>query len=79
MSIWYKPLTLADLLARYKIKTIHDVLGIKITELGEDYLRGTMPVDSRTHQPLGIMHGELPACWPRHWAVWVRTFVWILH
>ena len=27
------------------------------TELGPDYLRGTMPVDARTHQPYGLLHG----------------------
>ena len=32
-------------------------LGIVFTELGRDYLRGTMPVDARTHQPYGLLHG----------------------
>ncbi len=32
-------------------------LGITITEQGEDFLRGTMPVDRRTHQPFGLLHG----------------------
>ncbi len=32
-------------------------LGIEFTEIGEDYLRGTMPVDERTHQPFGVLHG----------------------
>lgn len=32
-------------------------LGIVITEQGEDFLRGTMPVDSRTKQPFGLLHG----------------------
>ncbi|TKR31110.1 hotdog fold thioesterase [Luteimonas gilva] len=32
-------------------------LGIRFTELGADYLRGTMPVDARTHQPYGLLHG----------------------
>ncbi|MCB1569180.1 MAG: hotdog fold thioesterase [Xanthomonadales bacterium] len=34
-----------------------DHLGIVFTELGEDYLCGTMPVDRRTHQPYGLLHG----------------------
>lgn len=37
--------------------TIHDALGIIITEKGDDFLAGTMPVDSRTVQPMGILHG----------------------
>jgi 1,4-dihydroxy-2-naphthoyl-CoA hydrolase len=32
-------------------------LGIEFTDLGEDYLTGKMPVDHRTHQPLGLLHG----------------------
>lgn len=32
-------------------------LGIEVTEIGADYIVGTMPVDHRTHQPLGILHG----------------------
>jgi 1,4-dihydroxy-2-naphthoyl-CoA hydrolase len=32
-------------------------LGITFTEIGEDFLKGTMPVDSRTVQPMGILHG----------------------
>ncbi|MFT4737278.1 MAG: 1,4-dihydroxy-2-naphthoyl-CoA hydrolase [Paraglaciecola sp.] len=34
-----------------------DHLGIKYTEIGKDYLVGTMPVDQRTKQPLGLLHG----------------------
>jgi 1,4-dihydroxy-2-naphthoyl-CoA hydrolase len=32
-------------------------LGFRITEIGEDYLRGTLPVDQRTKQPYGRLHG----------------------
>lgn len=32
-------------------------LGIVLTEIGSDYVRGTMPVDGRTHQPDGLLHG----------------------
>lgn len=32
-------------------------LGIEFTEIGEDYLEATMPVDHRTIQPMGILHG----------------------
>jgi 1,4-dihydroxy-2-naphthoyl-CoA hydrolase len=34
-------------------------LGIEITEIGSDYICGTMPVDQRTHQPFGILHGGM--------------------
>ena len=32
-------------------------LGIEFTELGADYVRATMPVDARTRQPYGLLHG----------------------
>ncbi|MBD2768652.1 hotdog fold thioesterase [Hymenobacter sp. BT664] len=37
--------------------TLVDALGIEITEVTADYLEGRMPVDGRTHQPAGLLHG----------------------
>jgi len=37
--------------------TIVEHLGIKITEVGDDYITGTMPADARTFQPYGVVHG----------------------
>lgn len=37
--------------------TLVSHLGIEITTLGNDFLRGTMPVDERTRQPYGLLHG----------------------
>ncbi|MFY2763951.1 hotdog fold thioesterase [Arenimonas sp. MALMAid1274] len=37
--------------------TAAESLGIRITEQGPDFLRGTMPVDARTKQPFGLLHG----------------------
>lgn len=37
--------------------TMLEVLDIKVTGIGEDYLEATMPVDHRTHQVYGILHG----------------------
>ena len=37
--------------------TAMEPLGIVFTELGPDFLRGTMPVDDRTRQPYGLLHG----------------------
>ena len=37
--------------------TAMEPLGIVFTELGADHLRGTMPVDARTRQPYGLLHG----------------------
>lgn len=38
-----------------------EYIGITITELGEDFIRGTMPVDHRTQQPMGLLHGGASA------------------
>ncbi|WP_375418989.1 hotdog fold thioesterase [uncultured Hymenobacter sp.] len=37
--------------------TLADALGIELTALTADYLEGRMPVDGRTHQPMGLLHG----------------------
>ena len=37
--------------------TLADALGIEITTVADDYLEGRMPVDGRTHQPMGLLHG----------------------
>ena len=42
---------------RNSARTALAALGIVITEQGEDFLRGTMPVDERTLQPFGLLHG----------------------
>jgi len=55
-ALFRSGVTLADLNAMSK-NTAMEPLGIEFTELGTDYLRGTMPVDARTHQPYGLLHG----------------------
>jgi uncharacterized protein (TIGR00369 family) len=50
------PTTIADLNALSE-GTAMQPLGIVFTEIGPDYLRGTMPVDARTRQPYGLLHG----------------------
>ncbi|AMM51977.1 thioesterase [Rufibacter sp. DG15C] len=37
--------------------TMGEHIGIEYTEIGDDYLVGKMPVDHRTHQPMGLLHG----------------------
>ncbi len=37
--------------------TLAEHLGIRVTEIGPDYVRATMPVNPHTHQPQGILHG----------------------
>ncbi len=54
--IWFKSFTPAMLNDRPK-NHIGALLGIEFTEVGDDFLCATMPVDERTHQPAGILHG----------------------
>jgi 1,4-dihydroxy-2-naphthoyl-CoA hydrolase len=42
-------------------KTLADHLGIEITEYGDGYIKGKMPVDYRTRQPFGLLHGGASA------------------
>jgi 1,4-dihydroxy-2-naphthoyl-CoA hydrolase len=54
-SIWFHRPTLAQLNAL--APTLDRHLGIEYIEVGDDYLKATMPVDHRTHQPMGLLHG----------------------
>ncbi|MGH8152451.1 MAG: hotdog fold thioesterase [Rhodanobacteraceae bacterium] len=56
MPIWKQSVDLATANA-WSRGTLMQALDIRITEIGDDYLRGTMPVDDRTRQPYGILHG----------------------
>jgi 1,4-dihydroxy-2-naphthoyl-CoA hydrolase len=56
MSVWFRPYDL-DELNRLGEQCMVEHLGIRITEIGADFLRGTLPVDRRTTQPMGLMHG----------------------
>ena len=56
--IWFEPTTLDELRQRIAARPgLSTHLGIEFTELGPDFLSGRMPVDSRTHQPYGLLHG----------------------
>ena len=56
MAIWHEPIDL-DSLNAYQQDTLVSRLGIRYTEIGEDWLKASMPVDARTKQPAGILHG----------------------
>jgi 1,4-dihydroxy-2-naphthoyl-CoA hydrolase len=57
MSIWYNPAITAEQLNPLGKGNMAEWLGIEITEVGDDYLKATMPVDHRTRQPYGLLHG----------------------
>ena len=56
MSIWFQKFTIELLNERGK-NTLSEHLGIKFVEIGDEYLKATMPVNQYTIQPIGILHG----------------------
>jgi 1,4-dihydroxy-2-naphthoyl-CoA hydrolase len=56
MSIWQKNFDLA-LLNKTRENTLIRHLDIEFIKFGDDFLCATMPVDERTHQPMGLLHG----------------------
>lgn len=55
-AIWQQPLSLARLNAT-SANTLMAHLDIQYSDFGPDWLEATMPVDARTHQPFGMLHG----------------------
>lgn len=56
-AIWFnKELSIEELSALGK-RTMAEILDIRFTETGKDFIKATMPVDHRTHQPYGLLHG----------------------
>ncbi len=56
MSIWKKQIDV-DTLNAMGAGGANDALGIRITEIGEDFVRAELQVEPRTHQPHGLLHG----------------------
>ena len=56
MAIWAQPFTLEEL-NREAAATLVEHFGIRFTAVGEDWLQASMPVDARTQQLMGVLHG----------------------
>jgi len=56
MSIWKKPASVEGM-NKFSSNTLVEHLSIEFTEIGHDYIKASMPVDQRTHQPMGLLHG----------------------
>ncbi len=56
ISIWFKDYTV-EYLEGLRNANMGEHIGIHFTEVGADFLKGSMPVDNRTTQPFGILHG----------------------
>lgn len=57
MRIWKVTDITVDALNQQSKGTLVEHLGIEMTELGDDFVKAKMPVDNRTRQPLGLLHG----------------------
>ena len=53
--------------------TLIQQLGIEFLEAGDDWLKGRMPVDARTHQPFGVLHGGASVALAETLASWAGT------
>src|SRR5882724_67854 len=60
MRIWFSDFKLEQIVDR-GANTLVEHLGIQFIEVGPDYLRATMPVDNRTRQLMGVLHGGASA------------------
>ena len=56
MPIWKKPISV-EILASIHKDTAVERLGIEFLEVGDDFIRARVPVDVRTKQPYGLLHG----------------------
>jgi 1,4-dihydroxy-2-naphthoyl-CoA hydrolase len=57
MSIWFNKEIKLEHFIHIGRNTMTEHLGIEFSELGEDFLKASMPVDHRTKQPYGLLHG----------------------
>ena len=61
MSIWHQQMLKIEQLQSFGDNTMAAFLGIEFTEIGENFLKARMPVDPRTMQPFGLLHGGASA------------------
>jgi len=61
MSIWFNKAITIEKIAPISKNTLGEHIGMQFSEIGENYLKATMPVDHRTHQPYGLLHGGASA------------------
>jgi 1,4-dihydroxy-2-naphthoyl-CoA hydrolase len=61
MAIWFKKDWNIGKLNQFAANTMNELIGIEFTEVGENYLKASMPVDNRTRQAYGLLHGGASA------------------
>jgi 1,4-dihydroxy-2-naphthoyl-CoA hydrolase len=73
MAIWFQQISLDHARERGR-GTLIEELGIEVIEVGPDHLKGRMPVDRRTRQPAGVLHGGASVALAETLASWAATF-----
>jgi 1,4-dihydroxy-2-naphthoyl-CoA hydrolase len=73
MGIWTREISVEAVNQRCQGSLIGHV-GIEVVEIGEDYLKARMPVDARTRQPAGVLHGGASVVLAETLASWAATF-----
>lgn len=61
MAIIWKVSVTIEQLNKLSVNTMAETLDIRFSEIGDNYLKATMPVDARTRQPYGLLHGGASA------------------
>lgn len=75
MSIWFGGEFPLEYCNQRNSRTLNGHLGIVLLEAGEDYLKGSMPVDERTSNPAGLLHGGASMAFAETLASWAGAFV----
>lgn len=70
MPIWREGVSPAERFDAGREDTLIGTLGMEFVEAGEDWLRGRMPVDARTRQPYGLLHGGASVAFAETLASW---------
>jgi 1,4-dihydroxy-2-naphthoyl-CoA hydrolase len=68
-DIWFEKPTKEDFDKRIQFTSMEHN-GIEFIEAGPDYIKGRMPVDRRTHQPFGLLHGGMSVMLAETFASW---------
>ena len=61
MAIWFNPAVTTQQIQPLCNNTLGGHLGMEFTDIGDNYLKARMPVDDRTRQPFGLLHGGASA------------------
>jgi 1,4-dihydroxy-2-naphthoyl-CoA hydrolase len=73
VAIWREGVDPVDAAATARAGTLMERIGIEIVEAGDDWLKGRMPVDERTRQPFGLLHGGASVALAETLASWAGT------